>query len=764
MNPALEEPKLPKNVNFEDLDLAFAEAAQARDTPGIEQVVEALVRQDMLPAIYFIFRRKGCDQAAKRAAQKFEHRPVVGAEEKRRLHAALEQLREDQPDAVREDMVWPFLHGFASHHAGSLPGWKALVEKCFQQGLIKVVFATDTLAAGINMPARTTVISELQRMRDARKRSMVTHNELLQMAGRAGRRGFDDVGFCVLLDTPRAKPEQVCEVIRKGPEPVDSQFAVDYSMALNLMDGRSLPEAQALIRRSFLNYQSSSEEEAGALDPGTDDEPAVDPVVAKRLEAARTTLNLEQQTLELLLEQAVEARTEAVWGTMASQLTLPCSVGLDFGRDAFGRGLAALMPGAVLARLPAGEQGREEDAFLALGADNCFYQVAAGHIAALGPDVDEAALPAPLDSVTEMGLAAAADLLWTQVAGGTKAVAAPASTAGVAACLPAQSELAAVGMDAETEREIADARARVSRAKAEERRALRDYVVQQRSQQPQARNYVSSVSRWLRGRQQTVEGRLAVEEREVRGAAAAEAGAEAAWVCTVTDRLTREALAGAPQPRKALAKQDAFRLTLQHLRRTESFVRSLQQLNAHLMCLIDAGCLLPDSFELTVLGRIAAALKGENELWLASALTADVMYTLSPSELAGAVCALVTSDSVRVKDAAASSAGSENVVQAVTALEPAWHQVVSLQQTYRVGRDPVIDVRLAGLAEQWAEGCSWAELMDHCSLDEGDLARLLHRTMDVLNQARGVEELPEEIRRAARAALKSFDRQPISHL
>ena len=238
----------------------------------------------------------------------------------------------------------------------------------------------------------------------------------------------------------------------------------------------------------------------------------------------------------------------------------------------------------------------------------------------------------------------------------------------------------------------------------------------------------------------------------------------ALWQCTVTDRLTRDVVRSRRSPRKALAKQDAFRQVLRNLRRSEGFVEKLQELNTHLMALIEAGCVVPGSFDLTALGRIAAELKGDNELWLALALTSDAMFTLTPSELAGAVCALVTADSVRVKDVLPASAGSEAVVAAVTSLEPVWTELTGLQRTFRVGRDPVIDVRLAGLAEQWAEGCAWGELLDLCSLEDGDLARLLNRTMDVLNQVRGIEELPRELRGAAREAARACDRQPISDL
>jgi superfamily II RNA helicase len=99
------------------------------------------------------------------------------------------------PDAGRAGQVEPLYKGIAAHHAGILPLWKGLVEELFQAGLIKVVFATETLAAGINMPARTTVIASLSKRTDSGHR-LLTPSEFLQMAGRAGRRGMDESGPC----------------------------------------------------------------------------------------------------------------------------------------------------------------------------------------------------------------------------------------------------------------------------------------------------------------------------------------------------------------------------------------------------------------------------------------------------------------------------------------------------------------------------------------------------------------------------------------
>lgn len=106
----------------------------------------------------------------------------------------------EQPEAIRPKLVKALTYGIASHHAGCLPGWKSLVESLFQNGLISIVFATETLAAGINMPARTTVLMSISR-RISEGRHLLTHNQMLQMAGRAGRRGYDVLGNCIICQS-----------------------------------------------------------------------------------------------------------------------------------------------------------------------------------------------------------------------------------------------------------------------------------------------------------------------------------------------------------------------------------------------------------------------------------------------------------------------------------------------------------------------------------------------------------------------------------
>ena len=226
--------------------------ARRRLVPHVETVVGQLVAADLLPAVWFIFSRKGCDQAAEYLCQCGAS--LVSGAERRKIAEALTAFETDNPDAVRPEAVEPLLLGIASHHAGLLPGWKGLVESLFQRGLLKIVFATETLAAGVNMPARSSVLSCLSKRDDSGPR-MLTSNEFMQMAGRAGRRGYDSVGHVVALQSPFEGPEEAFALVTSPPENLRSRFSVSYGMALNLVNaGSDLRTVRATVERSFGNY------------------------------------------------------------------------------------------------------------------------------------------------------------------------------------------------------------------------------------------------------------------------------------------------------------------------------------------------------------------------------------------------------------------------------------------------------------------------------------------------------------------------------
>ncbi|WP_338064283.1 helicase-related protein [Parathermosynechococcus lividus] len=145
--------------------------------------------------------------------------------EKATLAARVDQFLAQHQEIVTPEIIAPLYQGIAAHHAGVLPVVKTFVETLFQEGLIKLVFATETLAAGINMPARTTIISTLSKRTDSGHR-LLTASEFLQMAGRAGRRGMDTIGHVVTLQTPFEGANEAAFLATAAPDPLISQFTL----------------------------------------------------------------------------------------------------------------------------------------------------------------------------------------------------------------------------------------------------------------------------------------------------------------------------------------------------------------------------------------------------------------------------------------------------------------------------------------------------------------------------------------------------------
>lgn len=229
----------------------WARGKDKRKKTYVKQIIQNLADNDMLPAIYFTFSRKKCDEQM----EKCSGLGLNTRKEQEEIKAFIEEFIAENPHLYGNKHIEYLIQGVASHHAGLLPAWKNLVEKLFQKGLIKVVFATETLAAGINMPARSTVISSTSKRTDSGHR-MLTANEFLQMSGRAGRRGMDQVGYVTVVGTPFQTPEEVAELVLSDSNPLESKFSPSYSMVLNLLQRFNLEESKELILKSFGYYSS----------------------------------------------------------------------------------------------------------------------------------------------------------------------------------------------------------------------------------------------------------------------------------------------------------------------------------------------------------------------------------------------------------------------------------------------------------------------------------------------------------------------------
>jgi ATP-dependent RNA helicase HelY len=221
-------------------------------------VIEELRRFEMLPAIYFIFSRRGCREALQRCA--YHELDLTTAAEKEAIDVVaaerLQGLKDQDEEALFRRMVDARLlrRGMAEHHAGLLPYHKEMVEELFQRGLIKVVFATETLSLGINMPARGVVVSSFTKF-DGVNFSTLTTGELTQLMGRAGRRGIDVIGHGAILKERDVEVGTIYEVAMGPTLVVESKFLPSYNMALNLLRVYTPEEADALMQRSFGQFQ-----------------------------------------------------------------------------------------------------------------------------------------------------------------------------------------------------------------------------------------------------------------------------------------------------------------------------------------------------------------------------------------------------------------------------------------------------------------------------------------------------------------------------
>lgn len=227
-------------------------------TPGRVETIEVLAERDLLPAIVFIFSRNQCDEAARTALAAGLR--LTDAVEQQRIRqivdARLDGLSDDDLAVLGADQFLAQLEaGIAAHHAGMVPAFKETVEACFVEGLIKVVFATETLAVGVNMPARTVVIEKLTKF-TGDHHEMLTPGEYTQLTGRAGRRGIDEEGHAVVLWSPFVAFEQVASLAASRTFHLRSAFRPTYNMAANLVGTYSDEQAHHLLNLSFAQYQS----------------------------------------------------------------------------------------------------------------------------------------------------------------------------------------------------------------------------------------------------------------------------------------------------------------------------------------------------------------------------------------------------------------------------------------------------------------------------------------------------------------------------
>ncbi len=708
------------------------------ECPTPMMVVKQLYEKDLLPAIYVIFSRRECD----RAVQKLEGVVLVSPEEAYALQynllnfflkenpnlqasllevvgtenpslydplkdfldtlspksylfgyladdedskAHLFQILADLCQLVRGEQLEPLTRGIAAHHAGILPLWKELVEQLFEVGLVKVVFATATLSAGINMPARTTVISALSKRTDT-GHSMLTPSEFLQIAGRAGRRGMDEVGHVVTIQTPFEGATEAAYLATAESEPLRSCFTPSYGMVLNLLQKHTLKEAKDLLERSFAEYlaQLKLEPEQQAIASLSTELAKLDIELGGlqekdiiEYEKLNARLKEEKRLLKILTDQAEEQRKKEI-SKQLSQLNIGDLVYLK------GKRLRTSNPqlATIIGMVPGSGQSVD---LLCLGDNNYWYLVKKGDI------VDFYGASLPLSLVENLNLP---DLKKLSLGRGPK---------GDQTCQQITQQMSDRAFGRITPPEVLEQQQRIDTVQS----LLKDHPLT-KSQ---------DFKRLLKSHHRRLELREQLHNRQIKF-------------------------------QKLQSNQSYYWQEFLNL------IDILREFNAL------------DDYTPTALGQAAATMRGENELWLGLVFMSGILNHLEPHQLAAAVSAIIT-ETLR-PDTWTNYLPSPEVLSLFKASPEDGVSIGEMrrllnqtQRRYQITIPVWLELELMGLVEQWALGGDWQELCENTSLDEGDLVRLLRRTVDLLWQIPQTPGISGPLITTAKEAIALLKRFPI---
>jgi len=222
------------------------------ELPEIPRIIDALRNANLLPAIFFLKSRADCDRAVEFC------QPAQGPnrQDNPRFQEKLEELLDEYPFlGTHQHLSILKSCRVGSHHGGQLPHWKLFLEKMMQAGYLDAIFSTSTIAAGVNFPARTVVIFQSDRF-NGKEFAALSATELLQMTGRAGRRGMDEIGFVLIVPGQHQDPRLINELLKSSPDPIRSQIRINFSMVLNLLLSHSPEEIRDLFVASLATFQN----------------------------------------------------------------------------------------------------------------------------------------------------------------------------------------------------------------------------------------------------------------------------------------------------------------------------------------------------------------------------------------------------------------------------------------------------------------------------------------------------------------------------
>ena len=645
-------------------------------SPSIGFVISKLAERNMLPAIYFIFSRRGCDKAI----ENIKDLTLVSYSEASMISQKLDVYLKNNQEAIKDKSQCEALkRGIASHHAGLLPAWKELVEELFQQGLIKVVFATETLAAGINMPARTTVISSLSKRTEDGHRLLFS-SEFLQMSGRAGRRGKDTQGYVVTLQTRFEGAKEASALAISKPNALESQFTPSYGMVLNLLQSYTLEKSKELIKRSFGSflYLGESSGENIILENLDKDLIELKKITSNvswkdfdAYEKLRNRLKEERRLLKILEKQSAEKLSEEITNA------------LPYIKDGSLISIKApqikrkIVPGLICKKI---YESQKIKSLLCLTIDNLFILIKPSYIVSIFND---------LDAIDVLGLEVPKMYFSGEVFRGDD----------MSQC-------------------YADRILEVSK-KNDLQTPQYDLSTEVLAQQQQINNLEETVNEHPAHRfgdskkLKKYRKRIIDVEQEIN----------------IRKKLLED-------------KEN-------HNWRT--FTDLIKILN-HFGCLND--------LELTEVGQTVGAIRSENELWIGLVLVSGYLDDLDPPELAAIIQAICVD--IRRPNLWCNFKPSLKVIDVFNELDGLRKLVASQQNKFHIEIPIYLETELTGIISEWARGKKWKDLVFNTSLDEGDVVRIIRRSIDVLSQVQYCIGVSKKLKSKAKLALKAINRFPIA--
>ena len=645
-------------------------------SPPLSFVISNLAERKMLPAIYFIFSRRGCDKAV----ENLKDLSLVNYKEASLINQKLSQYIKNNQEGIKDKLNFEALkRGVASHHAGQLPAWKELVEELFQMGLIKVVFATETLAAGINMPARTTIISSLSKRTENGHRLLFS-SEFLQMSGRAGRRGKDTQGYVVTVQSRFEGAKEASVLATSEPNPLISQFTPSYGMVLNLLQNYSVEKSRELIKRSFGSFvyleESVNEnlnltflnEELNNLRKLTLNISWED---FDKFESLKMRIKEERRILKILEKQASKKLSEEI------------IIALKFLED--GSFISIKVPQLKRKILPAIICTKKYDnkllkSIVCLTLDNNFILIKPSFVVNIFPDIENLNL----------------------------------------------SNLNIPDMHFSGEVIQGDSNSRIYVDKI-------DQI---------SKNYDLKISQYNLANE-------VVNQKELINKLESQMIQHPAYEIGDFKKLKK-------YRKRIISLELEINERNKFLKEKENF--NWKKFTDLVQILNYFGCL--NKYELTEIGKSISTLRTENELWVGLVLLSGYLDELTPPDLASVIQGICVE--IRRPDLWSNNKPSSRVNEVFNEINIIKKLISAQQSKYDIDTPLYLEKDLTGIISEWAKGKKWKEVVFNTSLDEGDVVRIIRRTIDILSQIQFCVGLTNKLKNNAKLALKMINRFPVA--